>query len=194
MTTFLDFVLTNGTPRLTVVRKAKSEYGREYHRARDFYKPLRDAIIDMHRNQKSKESLDLILNLNDQRKIGPYRERIVSYQRWCGRKRFEWIGSQRKLWSYGDLSIRVNPELVMYINGSAFVIKLYFKADTPSKLRLYTTFQLLTQTFTEEIGESTPAIFDVRRGKLFEATQEVPDIEALLIGEAVAFQAMWEQI
>jgi hypothetical protein len=45
LTYFVDFVLTVGTPRLNGVKEFKEH---RYDHLIDFYKPLREAIVDMH--------------------------------------------------------------------------------------------------------------------------------------------------
>jgi len=52
LTTFVDFVIKSGTPRITYVRKTKQLYGQGYSPARDFWKPLRDRIVEMHSREK----------------------------------------------------------------------------------------------------------------------------------------------
>lgn len=45
MTTFVDFVTASGTSRLSKLKQAKKQYGREYDPRHDYYKPLRERII-----------------------------------------------------------------------------------------------------------------------------------------------------
>src|SRR5215813_13886081 len=45
LTYFVDFVLKVGTPKLSGVKELKEH---RYDHLTDFYKPLREAIIDMH--------------------------------------------------------------------------------------------------------------------------------------------------
>lgn len=195
MTTFVDFVLASGTKRLTCVKRAKSEYQRDYDPAKDFYRLLREAIIGIHQDGKKKESLDGLLGtLTDKKKLDAYSQCVAAYKQWCGRKRFQWVRSFTTDWSDGDLRVRVNPELGLYINGSLHVLKLYFKADVPSKRRLETMFHLLRLSIPNEMENAMPGILDVRRGNLFRPTREVPGIDALLVGEAAAFRTMWSEV
>ena len=195
MTTFVDFVLASGTSRLTIVRNAKATYQIRYDPARDFYRPLREAIIEMHQSQRPRESLDdLLLTLKDAKKTELFRECIEAYKRWCGRKQFKWVRAYSTDWQSGELVVRVNPELGMRVNGSPNVVKLYFKSETPSKRRLETMFHLLRSSFPKDLDGSMPGILDVRRGSLFSPTRDLPGIEALLVGEAAAFQTIWNQV
>lgn len=195
MTTFVDFVLANGTQRLTVVRKAKTEYGREYSPARDFHKALREAIIDVHQHGRQLAALDGLVNtLRDQRKIDSYQACISSYKSWCGRKKMDWLDGYTAQWTYGDLTVRVNPELSLQVNNVPHAIKLYFKSDKPSKGRFETMFHLLDISMPNAHQGRTPSILDVRRGNLFCPNKRIPGIQTLLEGEAAAFQTMWSQV
>ena len=195
MTTFVDFVLANGTQRLTVLRRAKAEYEREYSPARDFYKALRETIIDVHQHGRPLAELDGLLNiLEDKRRVDSYAACISSYKSWCGRKKMAWLDGFTAYWAYGDLTVRVNPELSLRVNNVPYAIKLYFKSDKPSKGRLETMFHLLEISIPNEHQGRTPSILDVRRGNLFRPTKEISGIQTLLEGEASAFQTMWSHV
>ena len=59
MTTFVDFVIASGTPKLAAVMKAKIRYQTGYDPATDFYTPLREWIIAVtHQNLTGTETLD----------------------------------------------------------------------------------------------------------------------------------------
>ena len=195
MTTFLDFVLATGLRRLTIVSNAKAEYGREYSPARDFYKPLREAVADVHLNRKEKGVLDDVAHcLTDERKVAAYRECIRGYKKWWGQKEIEWRGTSPVEWRYGQLVIRVNPELGVSINGLPYAVKLYFKSDKPSKHRLEAMFHLLSTSHSASLPQMKVGILDVRRGNLFQPNRDIVGVKALLAGEATAFQTMWDQV
>ena len=195
MTTFIDFVVASGTTKLTVVRRAKEQYQRGYSQSADFYRPVREAIIEMHREGQPTSHLDGVPNsLGDPRKISAFSECGASYKKWWGRKTIEWIGSFNSIWTYQNLAVRVNPELCLRINNQDYVIKMYFKAEKPSKPRLETMFHLLRINIPVDAGTATPSILDVRRANLFSPNRNIPDVNTLLNGEALSFQTMWDQI
>lgn len=195
LTTFVDFVIKSGTPRITCVRDAKRLYEQGYKPAFDFWKPLREAIIEMHREGLPKQALDRVCtNLTDRKKLSLYPLRIQAYKRWLGRKNIQWFGCEPKIWRSGDLKIRVNPELGLTIDGADYLIKLYFKEDKLSKPRVDTMLFLIQNTFSKKHPKATPGILDVARGNLIVPTREIEDIEVLLNGEAVAFVEMWNRI
>lgn len=68
LTDFIDYVSKVGTSKFTLVNHIYSR--EEYQPAFDFWKPLREGIIDLHQNNKDKSELDKILNdLTDKKKI-----------------------------------------------------------------------------------------------------------------------------
>jgi len=195
LTTFVDFVSKSGTARLTYVRKAKDLYQQEYEPALDFWKSLRDGIVDMHRHNRPKNTLDNVLvGITHRNKINLYPSRIAAYKRWVGRKIIRWRGCEPELWRHGSLTVRVNPELGISINGNDYIIKLYFKEERLSKYRVDTMLFLIRSTFSQKCSDATPAILDVPRGNLIEPTRDISDIDALLIGEAAAFIQMWNRV
>jgi len=54
LTDFIDYVSKVGTSKFTVVNKIHSR--EEYHPVFDFWKALREGIIDLHQNNKDKGS------------------------------------------------------------------------------------------------------------------------------------------
>ena len=201
MTTFVDFVIASGTSRLTVVKNAKAQYEREYNPATDFYKSLRESIIDAaQQNLNGKETLDLIrlalANLSSS-KSKAYQECGEGYEKWRGRKNIVWDNAYRSEsseWTQGRLAIRINPELGLLIKGRPHIIKLYFKAGNPSKQRLEAMFHLLKRYVYRKRTSVTVGILDMRRGQLYTPTRTVSGMEQLLAGEAAAFQTMWDGV
>ena len=195
LTTFVDFVLASGTPKITCIKRAKELYEEEYQPKFDFWLPLRNAIIELHKLNMPKSALNVVLEgLSDKRKATAYPSSVDSYMKWMGNKKFEWVGCDSALWQYGSLQVRVNPELGLRINGNVHLIKLYFKVEQPSKRRLETTLFLMSTTLDMPKSQIVPALLDVQRGKLFSETSFPLNISALLAGEAAAFSTMWGQL
>ena len=172
MTTFVDFVAArSGTPKLTAVKQAKAQYQAEYDPATDFYKPLRECIVAAaQQNLNGKETLDsvrsILINLNA-RKLDSYQECAAGYKRWRGRKNILWdidFPSEGSEWTQDRLSIRINPEVGVIINGTPHIVKLYFKSTDLSQFRLETTYYLLKQYHHQKQNEVNVGVLDLRRG------------------------------
>ena len=61
LTNFVDFVTKTATPKLTVVRKQKKENAEKYEVYTDFYKAVREGIVNMHKKGRDKSALNAIM-------------------------------------------------------------------------------------------------------------------------------------
>lgn len=191
LTDFIDYVSKVGASKFTLVNQIYSR--EEYQPAFDFWKPLREGIIDLHQNNKDKSELDKILNdLTDKKKINRYPALIESYKSFLGRKKIEWFEPPFKEWKINDLRIKLNPELGLEINDKLYVIKLYFKSDSLSQMKADLILLLMnTRLKKGDYKEATFAVLDIERKKLFEKTKLKKNHVPLLEGEALSFINIW---
>jgi hypothetical protein len=193
LTEFVDFVSKAGTPKLTGVRRVKQRLAEEYDPRTDFYKIIRDGIVSMHKLNKPKNALDDLLNgLTDKKKITAYPELVGGYKTFLGRKAVTWFPPPKDWWKHGDLSVSVNPEVGLIINGKRQIIKLYFKSEALTKMKM----DIVTHLMTEELAVpgSSPidfAILDIRNAKLIPAGNTDSGLSALLQGEAASFAQIY---
>lgn len=136
LTDFVDFVSKSGSPKLTKVREVKTRD--DYHPAFDFWKPLREGLISFHKaGAANKKDLDkIVTGLTDKKKVDRYRDGVKGYKKFLGNKKTKWSKPRSAVWGSGTLAVRVNPELGLTINGTPHIIKLHFKAEALSKLRI----------------------------------------------------------
>lgn len=193
LTTFSDFVVATPAGRIGCVRKALQQEKTSYQPAQDYWKPLREAIVDAHKGAGGRRELEALDPPGDPKKVGNYEACRVAYLRWLGRQDLVWTGGKGCTWSSGDLEVRINPELFVTIRDQGHAIKLYFRADKLSKAKADPVLRLLERTHGQQ-GRRTVAILDVPRGKLLTPTRDIPGIDALLEGEAAAFVAMWGRL
>jgi hypothetical protein len=195
LTTFLDFVIKVGPPKITCVKKAKQLYSQEYNPTFDYWGSLRKGIVDIHKDKRGKESLDQLLQgiaLTNKRER--YNLCIKGYKKFMGKKDIEWLGSSKGIWRSGSLMVKVNPELGLRINGKDHMIKLYFKSKDLPKTHVLAILHLINSITNKDHRNIVPGILDVQNGHLITQNISAPDIEALLIGEASAFTAMWNTL
>ena len=134
MTTFIDFVVASPGSKVGEVRDARKLYGREFHPVRDPYGELREAIITMHREGRPASSLGAVLGEASERMRPHWEACIDGYSRFVGHKKLVLLPVPKPVkWTTGDLSVRVNPELALSVNGEPHLIKLYLKAEKISK-------------------------------------------------------------
>lgn len=190
LTTFVDFVVSSGTTRITQVRKAKREYVRGYHPQYDFYKMIRERIIKMHKNNLAINYLDdLLIDLNV-RKLESYTRCIEGYRTFTGRKRISWFEPIKEKVEIGNLPISINPELGLNFKDNLYLVKLYFKKDELKKKNV----DLILHLMGKVSGDMTPAILDVQASNFITTTINIDDLEAFLVAEARAFYSLWNDL
>jgi len=135
LTDFVDIVSTSGIPKATKIRQLKKRLS--YNPAADFYKRIRENIVVAHQDNHQKAYLDRTLTgLTDQKKKTAYPQLATEYKKWWGNKSFTWFDPPPNVhYSKHGVSIAVNPELGLIINGTPHLIKLYFKLDPLAKSR-----------------------------------------------------------
>lgn len=195
LTDFVDFVIKSGTPKLTKVRAIKNRP--DYEPAIDFWKQLREGLQAFHRTGGGdKAELDnIVSSLDNTRKIGRYSAAISGYKKFLGRKNIRWFRPPSDTWAFGDLAVKVNPELGLRIDGERHLVKLYFKDEAPTKNRLEVVSEMMRLVLSAKTAPNTKmAVLDVSKGKLYVQTIAIPQLGVLLEGEAAAFLRMWESV
>lgn len=196
LTSFVDFVSAAGPSKLTVVRRTKKQMEDSYGPEKDFYKRIREAIIEMHRTGDTLARVTGILpSLTDKKKIDNYPQLIEGYKKWRGRKGAEWFEPTHAQWHGGGLAVRVNPELGLTIDGTPHLVKLYFKADKLAKRRIDLITHLMAVACTDPApGGCIMGVLDVRRSKLITPTVPINRLDTMLRAEAAYWVSAWSDL
>jgi len=194
LTDFVDIVSASGTPKMRKVAEIKKR--QDYEPAFDFYKMIRDWIIDVHRDNHPKSTIQNILpRLQDAKKKSVYPIIIKGYNKWWGRKFLNWFDPPSELFSQHGIDISVNPELGLYIDGSPHLIKLYFKAEKLTKNRIDIIIHLMDITLVGECPVGTAmSVLDVRQAKFISPTVSIPNLAASVSAELAYISTLWDQI
>ncbi|NKB87176.1 MAG: hypothetical protein GKS06_03010 [Acidobacteria bacterium] len=183
LTDLVDIVSASGTPKLTKVRGVMNRD--DYEPAFDYYKQFRDAVLATHRANEGKAALTKRLsNVANPKKVQNYDVLLKGYKSWWGHKTLKWSKPPKADYLQNGVSVRVNPELGLLVNGTPHVIKLYLKADKLSKLRvdLITHVMELVLRGSARKG-AVMSVLDVRRSKLISPTVPIADLTAALNAE-----------
>lgn len=192
LTYFVDFILAAGTPKLRGVRDYKEH---KDDLISDFYRPLREAIISMHRQGASASTLDDVCrNVTDETRKKHYPKVVAGYRAFLAEGAKNFFEPPRTGLSLGPLEIDVNPELGLVIDGKKHLVKLYFRAEPLTPKRTALVLALLSRGFGETQKDLVPAILDVRSAKLHTSAMTSPRIDLLLRGEAASFAAMYAAV
>ena len=194
LTDFVDIVSASGTPKMTKVAQIKRR--QDYNPAFDFYKTIRDRIVDVHRNEYPKSTIKkLISTLTDAKRLEVYPMLIKGYNKWWGQKSFNWFDPPSELFSQHGVDISVNPELGLLINGSPHLVKLYFKAEKLTKSRTDIITHLMAITLGGKCPTGTEmSVLDVRQAKLISPPVSIHNLAASINAELAYISALWRQI
>lgn len=194
LTDFIEFVSKVGTTKFTKVKEIKNRD--PYHPNKDFWKALRDGIVDIHKHSLNKKKLDEVVNgLKDENKIKLYPHVIKQYQSFLGRKKTEFINPPNEDWIYGDIQVKLNPEIGLFIDDKPYIIKLYFKAEPLSKSKIDLIILMMNKYLRKgDYSEANFAVLDVCKKKLYETSKLDDRHLSLLEGECLSFSQMWNSI
>lgn len=194
LTDFIEYISKVGTTKFTKVKEIKNR--EPYHPAFDFWKPLREKIVEIHKENKNKNLLEEVLNdLTDKNKINLYPNLISQYKSFLGRKKTEWIEPPFEDWNMNDLRIKINPEIGLFINDKPYIIKLYFKSEPLSKAKVDLILLMMNENLKKgEFKDANFAVLDINRKKLHENCSLNNTHISILEGEALSFLKIWESI
>lgn len=193
LTDFVDIVSTSGTPKFTKVRKVKNRP--PYAPGADFYKSLRDRIVEVHqKGLEYKDLQNLLKSLSDRKKAINYPILLNGYRRWWGRKKLKWFAPHQGLWSGHGIDVRVNPEIGLEFNEKLYLIKLYFKADKLSKTRTDIITHLMETCLGAQSSDIIMGVLDIRNSKLLCPTVPISGLSVALDGELAYISALWEKV
>lgn len=194
LTDFIDYVSKVGTTKFTKVKEIKNRD--PYHPAFDFWKPLREKIIEIHKENKNKNLLDEVINgLTDKSKVNLYPNLITQYKSFLGKKKIEWIEPPFTDWKMSDLRIKINPEIGLFINDKPYIIKLYFKSEPLSKSKADLILLMMNENLKNgDFIDANFAILDISKKKLYENCSLNSMHISLIEGEALSFLKIWDSI
>lgn len=189
LTYFVDFVLKAGTPKLAGVREFKE---RKDELNYDFYRQVRDAIVDMHRSGKPVAVLDEFLEAqHDERRRRIYPSIVAGYHKFLASAKVTWFEPPTGSFQLGDLAININPDLGLVIDGKPHLIKIYFRGEPLSIKRTSVVLNLLAGGLGDAAPGNTLALLDVRNAKLHTFKAPNPRLGVLLRGEAASFSTIY---
>lgn len=193
LTYFVDFVLKVGTPKLTGVKEFKEH---RYDHLTDFYKPLREAIVDMHEKGRSDRVLDdFLLTLTDERKRRIFPDLLAGYRKFLGSASMKWFTPPHTAMTVGDLEININPELGFEIGGTPHLIKTYFRGEPLAQKRVNVVLGLITAALGATRPGTVFSMLDVKNARVYTLKSAPnPRLGLLLRGEAASFSTIYAAV
>jgi hypothetical protein len=166
LTYFVDFMLTSGPSRITSARNIKQGPDERYS---DFYRPVREAIVDMHRMGLDTRVLaDLLSSLEDPREKRLFTKAVIGYGKFLRQHpKLTWFEPPRVDHQLGSVAVRVNPELGLLIAGQPHAIKLYFRGESLSPRRAVLVNEILDSALAATWPGMVLGVLDVRNARFF---------------------------
>lgn len=193
LTDLVDIVSLSGRPKATRVRLIKKRP--PYDPASDFYRRIRETIIESHDRNQDKDFIDTAMaTLTDPKKATAYPAIAKAYKRWWGRKNLVWFEPPDKIYMHSGIGVSVNPELGLKIDGKPHLIKLYFKTKPLEKPQIDIITHLMSITLSDlcPSPENTiMSVLDIRRARLVAPTVPIPSLNGMLQAELAYIAALW---
>jgi hypothetical protein len=192
LTEFVDFIVKTGTPRMTHVNALRKRV--PYSPATDYYKGMREAIVEFHSNGSQDPSIldKAVADHASSHKGSKCPDRLMTYRKFLGRKTVEWFGPPKGEWRFEELVVRMNPELGLTWGGKSTVIKLYWKEAKLTKRQVEMILYMM-HTVLGPLGPENAqmAILDIPAANLICAPVPTLNLMPLLRAEARALIELW---
>ncbi|MBS1705305.1 MAG: hypothetical protein JST40_05485 [Armatimonadetes bacterium] len=192
LTEFVDFIVKTGTSRMTHVNSLRKRG--PYSPATDYYKGLREAIVEFHAAGSSDGTiLEKAVSVHvSTHKGSKCPARLEAYRRFLGRKRVVRFAPPKSEWRFDELVVRLNPELGLNWNGTSTVIKLYWKETQLTKRQVEMILYMMHAVLGPLVEDGTQmAILDIPSANLITSPFPSANLMPLLRSEARAFVELW---
>jgi hypothetical protein len=188
---FATFVAGGPSAKLSAVASAK--HPTAYDPVTDWWKQLREFLRKNHQNGGSQKDLIKFATGVTQKKQAGYAHRVKNYNAWWAKNVIASAPGQALVWSASGVSVSVNPELFLLVNGQRHVIKLYFKqSEKLSADRANVVLRLLDLKYGK--SQTVVGLLDLAQGTFLTPSTSLAYLDPLLAGEAASFAAIWPAV
>lgn len=183
-------------PKATAVAAIKNREG--YSPEKDFYKPLREKIAEIHQKDLPKTELRRFLaTISDGKKQSNYPAAIDGYLKWWGRQNLEWFVPPAGSISRSQVELSVSPELGIRKGDNLYLVKLYFKSETLTRNRSDIINHAMEVALRGAVHEGARmGVLDVRRSRLQESSGKtrLNILDGLLDAEFAYIASLWPRV
>ncbi|WP_372164872.1 hypothetical protein [Xanthomonas euvesicatoria] len=194
LTDLIEVVTKSGSPKATKVSQLKNRQA--YDPATDFYKPLREGLVSLHKNGGVKADLvNLTKGLPDPKKVANYPPMVAGYKKWWGQRTLEWFTPPGDTYTSSGIDVSINPELGLKINGQAHVVKLYLKTETLVKTKADLIVTLMNHVLSSSQAAGTQiSVLDVRNSKIFTYSATGKNFKPMVDAELSYVASLWPHV
>lgn len=186
-----DYATAGASQKLSVVRGLVDMYGAPYNPGRDFYRGIREAIDEGLVLGDDVRRVQAALADCYPKQRNNYEAIADGWQAWRGRKDLQRY-ADTTYWNEQGLTVRVSPRFVHRQLRRRDLIWPYFKSDELSRDGAQAAIRLMELTCPGEAG--TPAVLDVRRGRLHRPRRRDRDYDTWLRCEVAGLMQMYESL
>lgn len=188
---FADYILTAGAGKVAQIKAIKQDHDERFS---DFYRPVREAIVDMHTKGLDTIVLDdLLASLVDPRERRIFPKVVEGYKKFLRSGRITWFEPPMRDYPLGPISVHTAPELGLLIDEKPHAIKMYLRGDPISPERIQIINHLLASAMGTAWPGTTFAVLDVRRARLYPCRPK-SETGLLLKAEALSFESLWSAL
>lgn len=190
LTSFIDYVLKAGSSKRTVARKIHREINEPYKHVEDYYKQLKDALVEGLEQGNLEKALDTACGAVPKNKVQNYetlRAGILASIK--PKLRTDFFAPKKLKFIRNGVEISLNPEIGLKVKGKQTVIKLYTKAEKLSNDRIGTLLCMLRKTYPTSYQV---AILDCREGRFYEYQEKMEELDDLLNAELAGLMTFLE--
>lgn len=189
---FSAIATQSGTKKLTSIKNQKNKPA--YHPSKDYYKAFREKISDIFKHKLQLSDLsDIATNQTDFKKKGNYAILAKSFISWAKGKNIQWHDPIKNIYHSSQTEIICNPELNLTVNGSDYIIKLYFSVNDPMNQERANYICYLMES-SIDIDDMTYAVLDVKTKKLFTFTGNRDIFHIAVESEIASLEKAWAQL
>lgn len=195
LTDFVDFVLNSGVAQQKKVRDIKARHA--YDPTNDHYGQIRRGIVRMHQYNDPVQRLQEICDNAHKRKKATYQAVATGYERFLGSRVAIWFQPMKRLWTHpqSGLSVRVNPEVGLRIDGTPHVLKLHFCKQPLQRDRVLGIVQLMEQTLQPyHTTDTVFGLLDVPNSVLWTTVHCKDDLMPSIRSFATAFVQLYNEL
>lgn len=194
LTDFVEVVSKAGITKATKIAQIKNRG--DYDPVLDFYKPLREGLVSIHKGAGGRSALGGILKrVQDPKKVKNYSALITGYRTWWGRKTLVWFRPTTATYAQHGVEVSINPELGLEINGQPHLVKLYLKDEKLSKTKVDLITGLMEVGLRSQVATTTSlSLLDVRNGKLFTSSLGSPAHQPMINAELSYIASLWPHV
>ncbi len=209
MTNFVDWMLASGATKVAKVQDHKEHLDTNIS---DFYRPVRELIVDVSQWKKGVDEFDKFVgSITDKRAIVIFPEIVRGWKRFVKKVEPTTFIPPQQDWPVGGtidlgsgreqrVAIHINPEVGLVIKGEPHIVKLYMRGEPLSQARVDVTVALMEHLKTPSNKPMKRAVMDVRKGELRFAGKRASSAVArermrvLLVAEGAGYAAAYTMI